>query len=59
MLRIKDPKKSLPFYEALGMTLVRERHFEEAKFSLYFLQSCVPEGAFKADPKTDEVPPQT
>jgi lactoylglutathione lyase len=37
MMRIKDPKKSIPFYEALGMTVVRARHFGD--FSLYFLAS--------------------
>ena len=37
MLRIKDPKKSLEFYQKLGMKLVSERHFDD--FSLYFLGS--------------------
>ena len=41
MLRIKDPKKSIPFYERLGMTLCREVHMSD--FSLYFL-SCLPDG---------------
>lgn len=38
MYRIKDPKRSLPFYsEVLGMTLLVKLDFEEARFSLYFM----------------------
>ena len=38
MLRIRDPKPSLEFYcDHLGMEIIRERHFEDAAFSLYFL----------------------
>lgn len=38
MLRIKDPSRSLPFYQhVLGMTLVKEIPFPEMKFTLYFL----------------------
>ncbi len=40
MLRIKDPARSLPFYtEVLGMRLVTRLDFDEARFSLYFLQA--------------------
>ena len=38
MLRIRDPKESLKFYqEVLGMSLIRSVDFPEWKFSLYFL----------------------
>ena len=38
MLRIKDPKITLPFYEeVLGMTKMAEFHFESMNFSLYFM----------------------
>ena len=38
MLRIKDPKITLPFYEeVLGMTKLAEFHFESMNFSLYFM----------------------
>uniref|UniRef100_A0A7S2X8H4 Lactoylglutathione lyase n=1 Tax=Lotharella oceanica TaxID=641309 RepID=A0A7S2X8H4_9EUKA len=50
MLRVKDPQKSLKFYiDHMGMTLVREKHFEEAKFSLYFL-ATIPAGSTEPDP---------
>lgn len=39
MLRVKDPKKSLEFYQRMGMKLLVERHFDS--FSLYFLGSSV------------------
>lgn len=55
MLRVKDPKKSVPFYTAhLGMTLVRESHF--ADFSLYFL-ATLPQGTSVPDPGSDEAKP--
>ena len=38
MLRVKDAKPSLDFYtRVLGFSLIADRHFAEAKFSLYFL----------------------
>lgn len=37
MLRIKDPSKSIPFYEALGMKVMSSKKFSD--FSLYFLAS--------------------
>ena len=42
MLRVKDAKESLKFYvDIMGMRLIKEMHFEKAKFSLYFLTSFV------------------
>jgi len=38
MLRVKDPKVSVAFYEdVLGMTLLETFRFEEMNFSLYFV----------------------
>jgi lactoylglutathione lyase len=45
MIRIKDPVKSLKFYEgALGMTLLRTHEAPEAKFTNYFV-------GYKKDPE--------
>lgn len=58
MMRVKDPKASLEFYEkTLGMTLVGEKHFgpEQGDFSLYFLAS-LPEGTeIPSDVASEEV----
>jgi len=47
MLRIKDPARSVPFYEnVLGMTLLDKFDFPDMKFSLYLLgypQGTIPE----------------
>ncbi|KAK5987894.1 Lactoylglutathione lyase [Cladobotryum mycophilum] len=37
MIRVKDPKESVKFYEFLGMSVVRKLEFPEAKFDLYFM----------------------
>ena len=47
MLRIKDPKVSLDFYQnVLGMTLLGKYDFPTMQFSLYFLgyEQALPEG---------------
>ncbi|KAK3332159.1 Glyoxalase/Bleomycin resistance protein/Dihydroxybiphenyl dioxygenase [Cercophora scortea] len=37
MIRVKDPKESVKFYELLGMKVIKKLEFPEAKFDLYFL----------------------
>jgi len=37
MLRVKDPKESIKYYEFLGMKLIRKLEHPDAKFDLYFL----------------------
>ncbi|KAH7177000.1 Glyoxalase/Bleomycin resistance protein/Dihydroxybiphenyl dioxygenase [Dactylonectria macrodidyma] len=37
MIRVKDPKESVKFYQILGMTLVAKLEFPDNKFDLYFL----------------------
>ncbi|KAF8819938.1 putative glyoxalase I [Cardiosporidium cionae] len=52
MIRIKDPKKSIPFYtNYFGMTVIKEAHMND--FSLYFLAN-LPKGTHVADPKSLE-----
>jgi lactoylglutathione lyase len=52
MLRIKDPFKSLAFYQKMGMKVLTTKHFDD--FSLYFLgSSTLPDDA---DVKTQFAP---
>jgi len=37
MLRVKDPKASVKFYEFIGMTVIKKLSFPDNKFDLYFL----------------------
>ncbi|CAM1506391.1 Fc.00g060320.m01.CDS01 [Cosmosporella sp. VM-42] len=37
MIRVKDPKESVKFYEFLGMSVVKKLEFPDSKFDLYFL----------------------
>ena len=54
MLRIKDPKVSVPFYQKhFGFTLLHTMDFPEYKFSLNFL-AILPEGEEAPQPGTDE-----
>lgn len=45
MLRVKDPKASVKFYEFLGMKLLRKIEQPEAKFDLYFMAYDGPKAA--------------
>ena len=37
MIRVKDPKKSIAFYELIGMTVVKEMPMKEMGFTNYFM----------------------
>ncbi|KAF4998586.1 hypothetical protein FDECE_11740 [Fusarium decemcellulare] len=37
MIRVKDPKESVKFYEFLGLSVVKKLEFPDNKFDLYFL----------------------
>ncbi|KAI5467765.1 Glyoxalase/Bleomycin resistance protein/Dihydroxybiphenyl dioxygenase [Mariannaea sp. PMI_226] len=37
MIRVKDPKESVKFYEFLGLSLIKKLEFPDNKFDLYFL----------------------
>ncbi|RBR15850.1 hypothetical protein FVER53590_10880 [Fusarium verticillioides] len=37
MIRVKDPKSTIQFYELLGLSVVQKLSFPENKFDLYFL----------------------
>ena len=43
MMRIKDPAKTIPFYEACGLTLLRKMSHERGKFTNFFMASLTPE----------------
>lgn len=55
MIRVKDPKASLSFYqEHFGLTLIAVLKFPEFKFDLYFMAS-IPEGqSYDLDPHSKE-----
>ncbi|KAL9094905.1 MAG: hypothetical protein Q9165_002855 [Trypethelium subeluteriae] len=45
MIRIKDPARSVKFYEFLGMKLIEKLEQPEAKFDLYFMAYDSPKAA--------------
>ncbi|KAF8202743.1 Glyoxalase/Bleomycin resistance protein/Dihydroxybiphenyl dioxygenase [Mycena galopus ATCC 62051] len=53
MIRVKDPKESVKFYEFLGMKLIKKFENPDAKFDLYFLAydspSAVSHGKHRSD----------
>merc|ERR1711934_667322 len=55
MLRIKDPKVSVPFYEKhFGMKLVHNYDYPQWNFSLYFLERVKNDAAPLPTPGTKE-----
>lgn len=53
MIRVKDPKESVKFYEFLGLSLIKKLEFPEAKFDLYFLAYDGPSAASHGNGFTD------
>ena len=52
-LRIKDPKRSLEFYQFLGMKLINKLPNPDAKFDLYFLAYDSPKAVSHGNHWTD------
>ncbi|KIX98431.1 uncharacterized protein Z520_05732 [Fonsecaea multimorphosa CBS 102226] len=53
MLRVKDPQKSIEYYNLLGLSLINKLDFPDNKFCLYFLAYDGPHSASKDAHWTD------
>lgn len=53
MLRVKDPKESVKFYEFLGMKQVNKFEFPDNKFDLYFMAYDSPKAVSHSNHWTD------
>jgi len=53
MIRVKDPKASVRFYEILGMKLINKIENPDAKFDLYFLAYDTPKAVSHGNHWTD------
>jgi len=53
MIRVKDPKASVRFYEILGMKLINKIENPDAKFDLYFLAYDTPRAVSHGNHWTD------
>ncbi|KAF1850281.1 glyoxylase I [Cucurbitaria berberidis CBS 394.84] len=53
MIRIKDPKRSVEFYEFLGMKVINKLQNPDAKFDLYFLAYDSPKAVSHGNHWTD------
>ena len=52
MLRVKDPRRSIKFYELLGMKQINKIEMPDAKFDLYFLAYDSPKSLYQGKPWT-------
>ncbi|KAG6005345.1 hypothetical protein E4U43_000608 [Claviceps pusilla] len=53
MIRVKDPKASVKFYEFLGMSVVKKLEFADNKFDLYFLGYNSPKAVSHGNSQTN------
>ena len=59
MLRIKDPAKTIPFYEACGLTVLRRMPHEGGKFTNFFMASLTPELQAQYDAAVGDAGPES
>ena len=52
-IRVKDPKRSIKFYEHLGMKQINKIEMAEAKFDLYFMGYDSPKAVSHGNSWTD------
>lgn len=53
MIRVKDPKLSIEFYEFLGLKLIHKLPNPDAKFDLYFMAYDSPQAVSGGNHWTD------
>ncbi|GAO16159.1 uncharacterized protein UV8b_05629 [Ustilaginoidea virens] len=53
MIRVKDPKASIKFYEFLGMSVIKKLEYPENKFDLYFMAYNSPKAVSHGNSQTN------